>query len=614
MRQVIDRYKVWIVLALFGLLCFALWGIYFHKQQAKILQASVLQHYQQETSNQLNLLIQQQKNASVALALMLAENPNIKTLLQSSCCEQNAQLSKIAQRIERESSLTSVWLQAINRQGVSLERSWVDKRGDSLLSIRPDLRAILAEPHQQPQTTVSTGLFTMSFKTTVPVFEADLLLGVVEVISQFQPLADQMADKGYISLILADKRYKEQLTLARSGLFIDDYYVVNTQPVEAQLALLADLDLSQHLSQQDYWIQGGYIINPVAIMNVDNEVEGYWLLFIPQSMVNFHRLDDLQTQFVGVSAVVLLMLLLLGLLVLSRQQVILQGQYYKEIIDSSSDVLYVSDLDHIIYANRHFFEFFDQFETLDAFHQRYQCVCDLFEQGEGLLQSEMDGVYWIQHILNNPEKVHKAKIVRRDKVHYFAIKVQPLNKSVFGRFTIAMQDISELELMQERLSHLSQTDELTGIGNRLYFNKNILHELARAKRNHASLCVLMFDIDYFKSINDRYGHDMGDRVLQALTQLVKVHLRETDLFCRFGGEEFIVLLPDTDLENAQVLTNRLHQLIGGQVFDVLPSRHLSCSFGLTAFKRDDNPDSLLQRVDKALYAAKNGGRNQVQIR
>jgi diguanylate cyclase (GGDEF)-like protein len=595
------------------MLIFAVWAVHFHKQQASDLQESVFQHYQQETADQINLLIQQQKNASVALALMLAENPDLKTLLSTPCCSFDADLKKIAQRIEQQSNLTSIWLHAVNHQGVSLERSWVERRGDSLIDVRSDLRALLAEPNQQPSTTISTGLFTMSFKTMVPVFDKDQLLGVVEIISQFQPLADQMADKGYVSLILADKRYRQQLTLARSGLFVDDYYVVNTQPVNEQLSILANVDLKDFISQKTYREVAGFVINPVPILNVEDEVEGYWLLFIPESMINFHRLDELQMSFVWVSIAVFMMMLMLGLLLLSRQQVILQGQYYKEIVDSSSDVLYVSDLDNIIYANRHFFEFFDEFGTLDEFHQRYKCVCDLFLAGEGFLQSEIEGVYWLQHILNHPDKVHKAKIIKHGDVHYFSIKVQPHNQSVFGRFTIAMQDITELEVTQDKLVHLSQTDELTGIGNRLYFNKNMLHELARSKRHKVPLSMVMFDIDYFKAINDRYGHDVGDRVLQALTKLIQAQLRDADLFCRFGGEEFIILLPDTDLASAQVLTHRLHEIVSDCEFEVLPERNLTCSFGLTAVLAEDSPDSVLKRVDNALYDAKRNGRNQVKV-
>ncbi|UQB41788.1 diguanylate cyclase [Thiomicrospira microaerophila] len=614
MQHVIGRYKVWIAIVLLGVLLFALWGAMFHKQQATSLRDSVFQHYTQETANQVNLLIQQQKNASVALALMLAENPNIKNLMLSECCDYQHDLKQVADRIERESSINSIWLHAVNRDGISLARSWTDKRGDSLIEVRSDLRGLLAGPHQTPSTSISTGLFTMSFKTTVPVFESGVLLGVVEVISQFQPLVNQMTEKGYPSLVLADRRYRDQLTLARSGVFIDDYYLVNTQPAERWIGLLKDIELSQFLTEQTYLLKDNYMINPVPIFNVEKEVEGYWVLFVPTDMINFHQIDDLQSRFMLVSAVVLVMLVLLGLLLLSRQQVALQGQYYKEIIDSASDILYVSDLDHIIYANGHFFEFFDEFDSLTAFHKRYQCVCDLFEPGEGLLQREINGVYWIQYILNHPEVVHKAKIVQHGQAHYFAIKVQPLNQTVFGRYTIAMQDISELELAQTKLVQLSQTDELTGIGNRLFFNKNLAHELARAKRHDLSLCIMMFDIDHFKSINDQYGHDVGDKVLKELTLLVMGQLRESDLFCRFGGEEFIVLLPDTDMENAKILTERLLSLIAQYYFDALPSHRITCSFGLTQIQQGDNYNTVLKRVDKALYASKNGGRNQIQIR
>jgi diguanylate cyclase (GGDEF)-like protein len=155
-------------------------------------------------------------------------------------------------------------------------------------------------------------------------------------------------------------------------------------------------------------------------------------------------------------------------------------------------------------------------------------------------------------------------------------------------------------------------DYLTGLYNRRAAISIAEAELARATRKPSSLCVLMVDIDHFKLVNDTYGHDGGDEVLKFFAQLLNQTLRQPDLVARFGGEEFLIVLPDTDLTGAQTMAERLLQTLhnsmleyGGRSFGV------TCSMGVAAWRGpEENFSTLLVRADLLLYQAKQQGRDR----
>lgn len=172
-----------------------------------------------------------------------------------------------------------------------------------------------------------------------------------------------------------------------------------------------------------------------------------------------------------------------------------------------------------------------------------------------------------------------------------------------------LTDISELKRVESELRTLTITDSLTGIHNRRHFREQLELELARHARGHGELALIMLDIDHFKQINDRFGHDVGDLVLKEMCRRINGLLRRVDLFCRLGGEEFAVLCPQTDLAHAHQLAERLRHSLQDRPFE--PAGRVTASFGVSGVRTGDSADLLLQRCDRALYAAKTGGRNRV---
>ena len=166
-------------------------------------------------------------------------------------------------------------------------------------------------------------------------------------------------------------------------------------------------------------------------------------------------------------------------------------------------------------------------------------------------------------------------------------------------------DRKNMELELERQAHI---DYLTGINNRRHFMMLANNELRRDKRHHHELSLLMFDVDHFKAINDQYGHQVGDLVLQKLVIECRGHLRTEDIFGRIGGEEFAVLLPETEIKAAIEVAERLRMVTTNTllVLENGKSLHVTISVG-------DDIDLLLSQADKALYNAKNSGRDKVCI-
>ncbi len=124
------------------------------------------------------------------------------------------------------------------------------------------------------------------------------------------------------------------------------------------------------------------------------------------------------------------------------------------------------------------------------------------------------------------------------------------------------------------------------------------------------MCLAIFDIDLFKSVNDEFGHDVGDEVLRTISSVVSSLLRETDIFCRIGGEEFAIVMPETELKDARVVSERLRKSVAELSEELVP-KPLTVSVGLSHMTRWDSNKSLFKKSDKALYQAKDSGRNQV---
>lgn len=172
------------------------------------------------------------------------------------------------------------------------------------------------------------------------------------------------------------------------------------------------------------------------------------------------------------------------------------------------------------------------------------------------------------------------------------------------------RDITERKHLEEELKELAIKDQLTGLYNRRKIDEVLVEEKRQADRSTQNLAIIMADIDMFKLVNDQHGHLIGDDVLTAVTKILSRGIRKTDVLGRWGGEEFMIICPDTDLTGAMVLAEKLREMIAAHEFEIVGQK--TCSFGVAQLRKEETIDELLLRSDLALYRAKERGRNRVE--
>ncbi|WP_051638902.1 GGDEF domain-containing protein [Exiguobacterium aurantiacum] len=171
-----------------------------------------------------------------------------------------------------------------------------------------------------------------------------------------------------------------------------------------------------------------------------------------------------------------------------------------------------------------------------------------------------------------------------------------------------IEDATEQRRYEERMEHLSSLDPLTELYNRKKVN-DLLAAVAENPSQSSDAAVIMLDIDYFKLVNDTFGHPTGDLVLRAIAQLLRRNIRKTDAIGRWGGEEFLIVAPHSTLSEGVRLADKLRQKVNDEPFGPVP--HVTCSFGVSSFEGGKSVEQVLKDADEALYVAKNMGRNQV---
>ena len=210
--------------------------------------------------------------------------------------------------------------------------------------------------------------------------------------------------------------------------------------------------------------------------------------------------------------------------------------------------------------------------------------------------------YYISQIIKNSFlKYHK-------RINEKAIQLTQLNESLEQK---VINRTAELNELKDNYKKLATTDALTSMHNRYSIMNLISSEINRFNRYKTPLSIIMYDIDFFKNVNDNYGHDVGDSVLSTLSSLIMSNARDVDIFGRYGGEEFLIILPNTTLENAKQYAERLRKRVEEYSFEVVSK--ITISMGVVEIKDNENIDEIFKRVDDLLYVSKHNGRNRVSF-
>ena len=566
------------------------------KEQSYKEQAALMQTRAEE------MILSKQK-ATLAIALAIANERALGDAIEQNALEENY-YDQFIHALDTNGLEKNIWVRLFDRELQTLYSSWNKKNGINGNHARADLLEALSL--EKPISSVSVCGSDLSMRAIVPIIKEGQLVGLVEVLSRFDAISVQMRSLGVESVVLLDKEHKKTIVVPYTKMFVDDYYVANTDAPVDLMGYLRRNGVHNYINTPPK-IENSYVISNYKLKNIQNKTIGYYIMFKKQDEVLNVNLDFFLYKWLGIAIVAAMAIgVIFGNFIYYRNKK--QKMYYKNIIDSSSNIVMVVDAQNIVDTNKTFFIYFNHYSTIEEFQKEHRSISDFFVEEEGYIHRDMDGENWLEYLIKNP-KNNFVKIVYDGKEYYFSVSASLISAEK-GHYSTILSDVTAQKIYQNELEHTNITDPLTKIKNRYYYNEQIKKESASANRYFYPLSLVIFDMDHFKKINDNYGHDVGDKVLIEYTKLISSYLRDSDIFCRIGGEEFALILPHVNKSDAYKIADKIRIKVQEHK-EILA---VTMSFGVTEYVKGEDLESTFKRADKALYEAKNGGRNRAVVR
>ena len=455
----------------------------------------------------------------------------------------------------------------------------------------------------------------------------DKIIGYIELGKEIDKIIDELSFslKTHIYLAVNKDVYKNIPDFVKRRLSknveTSDYYVVyNTSNVPTEIESI----LNSTISQEEITLDGSeYFVSKQVLSDVSDKKLGYIVFLSDVSLehsVMYNSIKVLSLFLFLIATITIIS----GYIIFSRKEksifrlttrlekqksnLALFNVKLQKLFDLQKNILITSNGKNIITANQALFEFLG-FENLDEFLEHYSCICDLFIGYEDFfhLGKVDEGENWIETIMHLPDEKRMVIMIDYELIsHAFSVSV---NEYEDGNYIIAFADISNTIIEHAKLKRKVTHDKLTGALNREFFDKNI--ELIIRETYPKKLGIILCDIDHFKDVNDTYGHNCGDIVLKEFTSVITNSIRDNDYLIRWGGEEFIILVKVNTIESLVKITENIRKLIEIHSFEEVGK--ITSSFGITLYSEDEDVVKTIERADKALYTAKNSGRNQSQV-
>ncbi|MFX3625610.1 MAG: diguanylate cyclase [Ectobacillus sp.] len=281
-----------------------------------------------------------------------------------------------------------------------------------------------------------------------------------------------------------------------------------------------------------------------------------------------------------------------------------QKEILRAFFEFQNDLLCIVEDDEIVDCNTTFLRFFG-YEDLASYQEENVTFADHFIPEHGYY-SPLNKWMWIEDCLRGPKKIKMKDYTGNE--HIFLLRVATLPDDG-TRFIVVCTEFTEIEKENKEYERLAATDALTNIYNRFKFQSFFEEEWKKAFKNKTNLSIILFDIDNFQKVNDTYGYDYGDLALAQIAELVSKHIRPQDIFARWDGEEFILLIPGMTGKESFQFAESLRFFIETKKFTGIAK--LTASFGVAQYEQGIPQRTLLQRAEEALAEAKKQGKNQV---
>jgi diguanylate cyclase (GGDEF)-like protein len=273
------------------------------------------------------------------------------------------------------------------------------------------------------------------------------------------------------------------------------------------------------------------------------------------------------------------------------------------LLNFQRDMVLMTDGEKVIAANYSFLQF-TGLKTVEAFNKSYPSLMNFLDFGNG---SDSEENFLLPKLPKDEE--FQVKINNSDgETTIFRIKQNIIPEKEVS--ILSLTDITQLENQKSSLEEKASLDELTKVFNRTKFQQLFKQTIEENKINPKSICLIIFDIDHFKKINDTYGHNKGDEVLVNVSRFIKAQIRMSDILCRWGGEEFTLLLVGSNIDDGVKICEKIRTLVENHAF--LEERQVTVSMGISEYLPNDSLESFIARADNALYRAKKSGRNRTE--
>ena len=405
---------------------------------------------------------------------------------------------------------------------------------------------------------------------------------------------EQMVREGYARTL---KRYSKELYVAQNGEEAFEKYRLYKPDIvisDIRMPKMNGIELTKKIKEinpkQIILFTTAHTESNYTLEALDMQVDGY----ITKPVDKNRLLNKLET--------------LAGYIISEREnkehQEILQNMF-----ENSKLIQVLTNLETIKFATPSFFELL-QVKDKKEFEEKFGSILTIFEYCESSKECLYikDSKEFIEKIKNSSEESITVAI-KGLKDRFFYISLKSISDKQSGLYFICMTDISELQREKREALYKASHDSLTRLYNREKFDELYTLSFKQVQRYDRKFSLAIADIDFFKKINDTYGHIFGDEVLQKIAKCLKSSLRKTDILARWGGEEFALIMVETDLEQAKKVCEEIRKEVEQIKFE--NSCRVTISIGIATLQKEDTKETLFKRADEALYEAKRSGRNKV---
>jgi two-component system, cell cycle response regulator len=293
-------------------------------------------------------------------------------------------------------------------------------------------------------------------------------------------------------------------------------------------------------------------------------------------------------------------------LMLKEKEKIIQSEkeYAQNVLDLQENLIVITDGYNILNGNKSLLNFYN-LNSISEFQDKHICICRTFVEEEGYFHLGLvkDDI-WVEEIIKLSSSQDILVKINLNEEYIFLIDAVKYS----DYYIVTLTNTTKLLSLYHSFEHGANYDELTQIYNKRVCNEIINSRINSKRKSETIFSLIIFDIDFFKRVNDNYGHIVGDNVLKKLASTIKSHIRNNDILARWGGEEFVLIVQE-DIKTAFVIAENLRKRIENIDFDIV--KHITCSFGVTQYLTKDNLESIINRADEAMYMAKESGRNRV---